>query len=112
MPRSPIHEEQNVAGFFLNDRLEGVDQGGGKESGTLRGLEQSKSKETVDAFTVAGDHECPLRVSLHDILRLWCQRDAIRGDEIGEHQFVAALLKGVELNGFAQQGIGRDGSVR
>src|SRR5882757_3784608 len=39
MPRSPIHEEQNVAGFFLNDRLEGVDQVGGKESGTLRGLE-------------------------------------------------------------------------
>src|SRR5208282_4356753 len=63
VPRSPVDEEQNVTGFLLNDRLEGVDELRRKEPGTLGGFEKTEGEEAVDALAVSGHHEGPLRVA-------------------------------------------------
>src|SRR5207244_10341797 len=66
----PIDKEQDVPGFFLDDRLERVDKGFGKEARTLGRLEKAEGEEAVDAFAVARHHEGPFRIALDHIFGL------------------------------------------
>ena len=78
MPCGPVDEEQDMARFFLYDRLERVDQFLRKETGTLGRFKQTKGEKAVDTLAVSGHHEGPFRIALHFVVRLGRQRDAVR----------------------------------
>jgi len=90
-----------VTGLFLNDRLERVDQRFRKAAGTLGRFKQAEGKKAVDALAVPSHHEGPFRIAAHAVFRLGRQRNAISGDEIGEHVLVATLLEGIEFDRLA-----------
>ena len=45
MPGDPVDEEQDVAGFLIHHRIEGLDQFGREIAGVLGGLEQAEGEE-------------------------------------------------------------------
>ena len=74
VPRVPVHEEQDVAAFFLDHRLEGFNEFGREIAGALRGTEQAEREETVDAFAEARDDPPPLGIFRCRVGRLGASR--------------------------------------
>src|ERR1700722_16903983 len=85
MPGRPVDEEQNMPRLFMNNRFESVDQFRRKKSRTLGGFEQPEGEEAVNALTVSGYHEGPLRIAAHNVFGLGRKRNAIRRHQIGQY---------------------------
>jgi hypothetical protein len=102
---SQFAKKQDMARLFLNDGLESLDECLGEVTRRARRLKETKREEAVDAFAVAGKHPRPQRVGGRRIRRLGRERDAVRLDQLREHDLVARFLIGVHRDGFAQKRI-------
>src|SRR5216684_3070734 len=103
MPGGPVGEEQDMAAFLLDHRLERIDQRWRKVAGALGELEQAEGKETVDAFAETRNHKGPFRIPGFHIGGLGCESYAVGRNHARQNLLVPALLEGVESNGLAQQ---------
>ena len=72
----------------------------------LADVEQAESKEAIDAFAVAGDHERPFGIARAFVGRLRREFDAVSFHEIGQNVAMTALFEPVELDRLAQKRIG------
>lgn len=105
VPRVPVHEEQDVAAFFLDHGLEGLDQLRREIAGALRGAEQAEREKAVDAFAEARHHPRPFGIGRRRVGRLGREPDAVRLDQLRQHDLVAGFLAAVHFERAAQQRI-------
>src|SRR5918995_4439399 len=69
-PCQPVGEEQDVAAFLLDDRLERLDELCRKENRSLGQLEKAEGKEAVDRFGIARDKEGKFPISRGQVWRM------------------------------------------
>src|SRR5215216_4929666 len=68
-PREPVGEEQDMAAFLLDDRLERLDEFCRKETRSLGQLEKPEGEEAVDRFGIARDKKSKFPIPRRQVWR-------------------------------------------